>query len=402
MAKNSTKNADGLGTISYVMRNDKKYWTGRVTIGYDLQGRQIRRSFSSYKQSEVTEKMKAAQNAADSNISGVVNRGDTLVGDFIHYWIFNIKSKEVKSVTLDKYNTAYKLRINPFYFAKTKVKDVTIVNLQRFIDILSNQEGVSRSMAKEVLSIIKLALEHAITLGILNGNPAEYVKLPLEKKMPTIKSKYRIFSEQEQRDIIDALDLTNVVDQMLYLDFFTGLRRGELRGLNWKSFRNDSLFIYSQLQRKYTFEDGKRKMIKNSTESLKTFNSKREVPLPNFIVQFMRKLKVASIEKHLKLGIPFTDESYVFSDSICRPIEEKRPNRRLQAICKRLGIEERPLHSVRHSYATRLFEQGVEVKTVQILMGHSDYQTTMDIYVHVMPETKQKAVSVFDKAFGGI
>lgn len=396
------KNSNGLGSLTYTMRDGKKYWTGRVTVGFDLNGNQIRRSFSGYKKYEVIEKMQAEINNASSNISGLVDRGDVTLEDFIYYWIFNVKIKEVKSVTIDKYNTSYNLRIKPFYFAKTKVRDVTIVNLQKFIDFLSSQDGVSWSITKETLSIIKLALEHAITLGMLSNNPAKYVKLPLELKKPTSKGKYRIFSDPEQRDMISIINPEDVVEQMIYFDFFTGLRRGELRGLKWKSFVNDKLIIYTQLQRKYIFENGKRKIIKNSTETLKTDCSKRELPLPKFIVQFMRKLKVACIEKHLKLGLPFTEESYVFSDHMCRPIEEKRTNRRVQALCRKLGIEERPLHSVRHSYATRLFEQGVDIKTVQVLMGHEDYQTTLDIYVHVMPETKQKAVSVFDKTFGGI
>lgn len=396
------KNANGLGTVTYVMRNGKKYWTGRVTLGFDANGKIIRPSFSGYKKSEVIEDMRAAKNAADNNISGLVNRGDVRLGDFIYYWIFNVKIKEVKGVTIDKYNTAYNLRIRPFYFANTKVKDVTIVNLQKFIDFLSTKDGVSWNMVKDTLSIIKLALEHAIILGMLSNNPAKYVKLPLELKKPTSKDDYRIFSEQEQRDMISIINLEDVVEQMIYLDFFTGLRRGELRGLKWKSFIDDKLRIYTQLQRNYIFENGKRTIIKNSTETLKTEYSERDLPLPKFIVQFMRKLKVACIEKHLKLGIPFTEESYVFSDHMCKPIEEKRANRRVQALCRKLGIEERPQHSVRHSYATRLFEQGVDIKTVQALMGHEDYETTLKVYVHVMPETKQKAVSVFDKAFGGI
>lgn len=396
------KNSNGMGSLTYVMRNGKKYWTGRVTLGFDENGDQIRDSFSDYKKSEVIEKMRAAKNAADNNVSGFVNRGDTKLGDFVYYWIFNVKIKEVKSVTIDKYNTAYKLRIKPFYFANTKVKDVTIVSLQKFIDFLSTKDGVSWGMVKDTLSIIKLALEHAIILGMLSNNPAKYVKLPLELKKPTSKGDYRIFSDQEQRDMISIINLEDVVEQMIYFDFFTGLRRGELRGLKWKSFIDDRLRIYTQLQRKYIFENGKRKIIKNSTETLKTEYSEREIPLPKFIVQFMRKLKVACIEKHLKLGLPFTEESYVFSDHLCRPIEEKRTNRRVKALCRKLGIEERPQHSVRHSYATRLFEQGVDIKTVQALMGHEDYETTLKVYVHVMPETKQKAVSVFDKTFGGI
>lgn len=169
-----SKNSNGLGSITYVLRNGKKYWTGRVTLGFDANGEIIRPSFSGYKKSEVIEKMRAAKNAADSNISGLVNRGDAKLGDFVYYWIFEVKAKEVKGGTIDKYNTDYNLRLAPFYFSKVKVKDVTILNLQKFIDFLSKQEGISYNMLKSILSVIKLALEHAIILGMLSSNPASY------------------------------------------------------------------------------------------------------------------------------------------------------------------------------------------------------------------------------------
>lgn len=121
--------------------------------------------------------------------------------------------------------------------------------------------------------------------------------------------------------------------------------------------------------------------------------------MPKLVLPVMERAIQESKEKHVSQGITFKGSSTIFVDDLCQPIEEKRANRRLGAICKKIGIEPRPLHSIRHSYATRLFEAGIDVKTVQKLMGHSDYKTTMDIYTHVMPEKKIEAVSIFDKIY---
>ena len=187
---------------------------------------------------------------------------------------------------------------------------------------------------------------------------------------------------------------------MLYIDFFTGLRRNEIRGLRWKNYSDGTLTIAQQLVRSYNFEkDGSRTINKNSTQDLKTESSFRTIVLPKVADNLLQKIKINSYEKHLRLGVPFTDDAFIFSDEYLKPIEEKRANRRIQAICRKIGIEPRPLHSIRHSYATRLFEADVDIKTVQKLMGHFDYRTTLNIYVHVMDEEKEKAAAVLDAMY---
>lgn len=379
------------------MRNGKKYWTGRITIGQDIHGKQVRKSFSGYKKSEVVEKMKKA--STFSNVSGIVDNGSQILGDFLKYWIFNIKAKEIKSTTVIRYDQLLRLHILPYPYANTRVKDITILNLQNFINYLVEEENTSALIAKNALNLIKLFLDYCIILGIIQNNPAYYVKVP-KKETHINTGKYRIFSRVEQDKIIAALDLSFFVDQMIFLDFFTGLRRNELRGLQWRHFHDNSIIVDQQMRRSYTFNnDGENTLEKNKLHSLKTECSFRTIPLPKIAVDFLNELKKQSSTKHKRLSKPFTPSSFIFSDDLCQPIEEKRPNRRLQSICRKLNLEPRPLHSIRHTYATRLFEEGVDIKTVQELMGHADYKTTLDIYTHVMPEKKKEAVSVFDKLY---
>jgi integrase len=80
-------------------------------------------------------------------------------------------------------------------------------------------------------------------------------------------------------------------------------------------------------------------------------------------------------------------------------LDPKRMPRNFKSILKKAGLKDIKFHSLRHTYATRLFEVGVPIKTVQALMGHSDITTTMNIYTHVMPEQKAKAVEKIDNLF---
>lgn len=391
------KNPNGLGSLTYSIRNGKKYWTGRVTLGQDLEGELVRKSFSSYKKSAVIEKMQKA--LAQTNIAGFTTSGDRRLGEFMCYWLYNVKAKEIKSTTVVRYESTIKWHIMPYPFSKIKVKDITILNLQNFINLLADGENTSINTVKNTLILIKNFLDYTIVLGIFPNNPADYVKVPKKEKVENT-GKYRIFSADEQKLIINNLDLEDPVEQMLYIDFFTGLRRNEIRGLRWKNYSDGTLTIAQQLVRSYNFEkDGSRTINKNSTQELKTESSFRTIVLPKMADNLLQKIKINSYEKHLRLGVPFTDEAFIFSDEYLKPIEEKRANRRIQAICRKIGIEPRPLHSIRHSYATRLFEADVDIKTVQKLMGHFDYRTTLNIYVHVMDEEKEKAAAVLDAMY---
>lgn len=391
------KNSNGLGSLTYSMRNGKKYWTGRVTLGQDLDGKLVRKSFSSYKKSAVIEEMQKA--LAQTNIAGFTTSGDRRLGEFMCYWLYNVKTKEIKSTTVVRYESTIKWHIMPYPFSKIKVKDITILNLQNFINLLADDENTSINTVKNTLILIKNFLDYTIVLGIFPNNPADYVKVPKKEKVENT-GKYRIFSADEQKLIINNLDLEDPVEQMLYIDFFTGLRRNEIRGLRWKNYSDGTLTIAQQLVRSYNFEkDGSRTINKNSTQDLKTESSFRTIVLPKMADNLLQKMKINSYEKHLRLGTPFTDDAFVFSDEYLKPIEEKRANRRIQAICRKIGIEPRPLHSIRHSYATRLFEADVDIKTVQKLMGHFDYRTTLNIYVHVMDEEKEKAAAVLDAMY---
>lgn len=391
------KNSNGLGSLTYSMRNGKKYWTGRVTLGQDLEGKLVRKSFSSYKKYDVIEKMQKA--LAQTNIAGFTTSGDRCLDEFMSYWLYNIKTKEIKSTTVVRYESILKWHIMPYPFSKIKVKDVTILNLQNFINLLADDEKTSINTVKNTLILIKNFLDYTIVLGIFPNNPADYVKVPKKEKVENT-GKYRIFSADEQKLLINNLDLEDPVEQMLYIDFFTGLRRNEIRGLRWKNYSDGTLTIAQQLVRSYNFEkDGSKTLNKNSPQDLKTESSFRTIVLPKVADNLLQKIKINSYEKYLRLGVPFTDDAFIFSDALLKPIEEKRANRRLQAICRKIGIEPRPLHSIRHSYATRLFEADVDIKTVQKLMGHSDYKTTLNIYVHVMDEEKEKAAAVLDAMY---
>ncbi len=134
MTKRGTRAPSGMGSITYAIRGGKKYWTGRVTLGFDLQGEQVRRSFSGYKKTEVIEKMQRA--LATQNVAGYVDKGDGTLETLMPLWLHQVKAKEIRTTTLAKYDTIIKKRIHGHPYGKMKTRDITIRNLQNYIDTL--------------------------------------------------------------------------------------------------------------------------------------------------------------------------------------------------------------------------------------------------------------------------
>lgn len=190
--------------------------------------------------------------------------------------------------------------------------------------------------------------------------------------------------------------------EMLFLTALgTGLRLGEILGLKWSDidFNAGTLTVNRTLQRVTEIDKNGNKESKIIEQMPKTTNSIRTIPIPKNILTKLKDHKVQQSKNKLQLGELHANNDYVFCDNLGYPIDDKRPNRNLKSLLTKLNIEPLKFHGLRHTYATRLFEAGVPPKTVQVLMGHYDISITMDIYTHVMEDTKLEAVERLNEIF---
>lgn len=222
--------------------------------------------------------------------------------------------------------------------------------------------------------LIKGAFNTAKMDNIIPTNIIENIKVPKIHKT----DKYNVFSKEEQKIFIDYLNSCTIKQEPLkYLFLFTlatGLRRGEVLALEKDDIKSTYVDVNKNVQ--VIKKDGK--YIAELT-TLKTDSSIGQVPLPQKIIDILPE-------------ILDTKYNIVFSNEKGEYMNENRPLKRLKSICKQLGIKQISFHGLRHSYATRLFEAGVQIKTVQKLMRHKDIQTTIDVYTHVMPDVIDDAI----------
>ncbi len=172
-----------------------------------------------------------------------------------------------------------------------------------------------------------------------------------------------------------------------------GLRRGETLGLRWcdVDLDNGTLRITVNLQR----INGKLVLVKPKTKE-----SQRTLPLPTSLIPALRQHKVWQLQEKLLAGSRWRDHDLVFCTSVGTPISPRNLLRSLQALLDRAGLPRMRFHDLRHSCATLLLAQGVPVKVVQEILGHTDPRVTLGIYQHVVMEDRRQAAAIMDVLLG--
>lgn len=120
----------------------------------------------------------------------------------------------------------------------------------------------------------------------------------------------------------------------------------------------------------------------------KTKSSNRIVPIPSDLIPILKEHSVKQKLEKFKAGESYENNNLVFATALGKSIDAKNLFRSYKNLLKSAGIEHKKFHSLRHTYASRLFADNVKLKTVQVLLGHSNIETTADIYTHVMPKQK--------------
>lgn len=167
---------------------------------------------------------------------------------------------------------------------------------------------------------------------------------------------------------------------------YTGLRIGEICALKWNDidFDNKILIVNKTIQRIFIKNIENKSHSKILITSPKSKSSNREIPLSN------------SIYNILKLHIPKDTNTYFITGNQ-KYIEPRTYRSYYDRFIKNIGIEHINFHALRHTFATRLIESGVDYKTVSELLGHSSVNITLSMYIHPHMEQKRKAVECIDK-----
>ncbi|WP_195251237.1 tyrosine-type recombinase/integrase [Romboutsia sp. 1001713B170207_170306_H8] len=391
----ANKRANGEGSISkYIVNGVNKGWRASISIGSDENGKYIRKQFYGKTQKEVKEKLEEFKKQMSL---GALPSDDKLTLEQWYYtWLFDYRIKDLKPKSFEKYEGIYRNYIKGSNIGKIKLKDLRATHLQKHYNELIDLYNKPVSTVKSLNTRLKPCLAEAEKQGYIQKNYCKMVTLPKDNTTKEIK----VLSSDQQKLFIEAIKGHNL-EVLFLVALSTGLRLGEILGLKWSDidFNTGTLTVNRTLQRVTQIDRNGNRESKVIEQLPKTKNSIRTIPIPKNILIKLKDHKVEQSKNRLKLGDLYSNNDYVFCDNLGYPIDDKRPARNLKSTLTKLDIEPIKFHGLRHTYATRLFEANVPPKTVQVLMGHYDISITLDIYTHVMEDTKLEAIDKLNEIF---
>lgn len=331
------------------------------------------------------------------------------LNEWFEEWFTEVKAHKVKETSIHPMKNNFK-RTFGFYIGSKKLKDIKPLDVQRALNTME-QEGISNSAMREALGRLRECMEFAVGNQMIASNPCLIVEVPWTYK----KAKEEIALTQEEQNAL----LNEVEDswykEMFYFMCLTGVRVGELGGLQWSDidFSKKCITIRRSLSCSYC-NGKKREML----VSPKTVNSTRQIPFLGEMEEVLKSQKEkqkrlrAELGERWRSGEEFSD--LVFTTGMGSPCSRYIVDKEVKKVIKRIREKEAVLavqeqrepkvirdfhpHTLRHTFATRCFENKMEPKVVQSLLGHSSISITLNIYTHVLDNKMDEEIKKFGVA----
>jgi len=294
-------------------------------------------------------------------------------------WLGNYIMPSAKDKTYVRYSDIANQHLIP-NLGEYELNELSPIVVQRFITELMQfgnlrtGKGLAANSINSIITVIQGSMSTAYRLGYVKVYEMDKVKRPKIQEKPI-----EAFTPSEQKKIEQAV-LADKREKMkgVIICLYTGLRIGELLALEW----DDIDFSKSELKVTKTCHDGKNKDGKfgRITELPKTTNSRRTIAIPKQLLPLLREMK-----KKSKSNLVISGDKPLFVRSYQRSFE---------LLLNKLGIPRHGFHTLRHTFATRAIECGVDVKTLSETLGHKNASITLNRYVHSFMDHKH---SMMDK-----
>lgn len=379
----------------------------RVSCGIDINGKKLGKSKTWIPDEGMTQKQIEKELARQKVLfeeevkNGICPDNKIRFVDFSKRWMDEYAKVNLTIKTYARYEI-YLKRINQG-IGHLKLKDITPLQLNAFYrsleadgvnqrkrydengDLINNGKLAPKTILDHHRVISKI-LSTAVKWGLLEKNVAMRADPP---KVPHREISY--LNEQEVRQMLTLLEKEPIQYQtMITLLVYTGIRRGELCGLEWKDidFENQVMHVVRSAQ--YI---GNKTMI---TKEPKTKSGIRHFSLSIHACILLKKYKRWQLEQKLNAGDRWEESDRLFTSWNGKPIHPDTVTDWFSKFIKRSGLPYVTLHSLRHTNATLMIAEGTDVCTVSRRLGHANTATTLNIYAHALKSKDREAANTLD------
>ena len=374
-----TRRGAAEGTIYF--RPDKELWCTQVHLGY-ADGKRKRKTIYGKTRKEVAEKLKVL--LREQQQGQLAATGRQTVGEMLQDWLAHIKPT-VRPRTYDSYESTVRVHLLPAFggiqLGKLTTKHITALLEQK------EAAGLSPRTRRYIRMVLRMALDAAVDDHRVPRNVA------LQAPNPRVeRHEIRVLSPDEARQLLDAAR-GDRLEALYSVALALGLRQGEALGLRWSDIdlERGRLQVRHSLQR----IGGKLQLVQPKTDK-----SRRMIDLPLAIVKALRDHKVRLLEE--RMAAPeWHNHDLVFPTTKGTYLEKSGITKRFAKLLVKAGLPEMRFHDLRHSCASLLIAQGVPLKTIQGLLGHTSISMTGDVYGHLLPAALKEAAQIMDDIVSG-
>ena len=369
-----------------VRKREDGRWEGRIVIGHKENGEPLFRHVYAKTQKALLDKLH--QNIECYRDVELTEDSRMTLGEWLDRWLAECKAGTVRPGTLKSYRCYIEYYIKP-QLGDKQISIISQQDIQRMYRRLKTEGRIhehpemnhqlSDSMVRHIHSTLHAALKDAVQAHVIPRNPTEGTTAP----KPNYKPK-RILTRAELDDFLTVVEQDEVWRDFFQTELMTGLRRGEVCGLQWSDFDGNAgtlkvcRTLHSQRKGEYT------------TGETKTNQGMRTIILPHSVTEILRRRKVDAISQ------------WIFPDPV-KPEDPVDPNaayRHMKTLLQRAGLPSIRFHDLRHTFATLVLENGKDVKTLSAMLGHVSAATTLDIYTHITDDMQRAAAENIDRGIG--
>ncbi len=352
-------------------------WEGRYKIGNSEYGKTLYASVYGKTFSEVKQKLNIAENFECT----VIKADNKNTFSFATQQWYETNKHKFKKSTLHRYEYLIKSHIIP-ELGILKLNDISVIMLNDFAEqkLKSGAKSNNGELSKAYVRSIMLLVD-----SIMSFSAKEGWCLPLKSKI------YKPIPDKKEMQVLTSAQQITL-EKKLFADFSptaagilitlqTGLRIGEICALEWNNinFKNKTINIRSTVTR---IKNQKENAQKTSLfiDTPKTKNSIRDIPISDKLCEYLKKLKSISNSQYVTSNTPFFISTRTFEY-------------RYHKIMEQYQMPKINYHTLRHSFATRCIEYGVDIKSLSEILGHSNVSITLNTYVHSSIELKRTQLS---------
>lgn len=369
----------------YTKKDGSKAWLLQAYLGVDeVTGKEVRttrRGFKSKKEAQ----LKLNELVLEFEKNGLKKNEQLTFNQVYNDWIEQYKNT-VKESTFKKTITLFKHHILPF-FGNMRINKIEVSHCQKAVNLWSKK----LKRFKMTVNYAGMVFDYSIRLGLITNNPMRLITMPVIKN-EVEEEVNNFYTKDELTQFFNYLEKEN--DPKIYALFrvlaFVGCRKGEALALTW----NDINFEDKQIIINKTLTRG----INNNLiiQTPKTAHSKRVISVDDKTLDILKKWRVTQKKEYFIRGYNTLNKSQLVFSNTTNDLLQPTITRKFQVrLEKKYGMRRITTHGFRHTHCSLLFEAGASIKEVQDRLGHTDIQTTMNIYAHVSQKKKEQTADIF-------